>query len=361
MKEFLFKFDNSIEKINDKLRTLEYANSKANSILEYLDSGIIIVDEIGNIYEYNKLADEYFKINKFNKMHLKHISKELNEKINTEKMFNNNEKIIIELEKDNRLLYIKMGAMGQLNTHRYLISIVDVTKIRRLESIKSEFITNVTHELKTPLTSIQGFVETLQQGALDNPIIAKKFLNIISIESKRLYSLIQDILSLSEIESMDVLKDEEDIKIKDVILEVVQLLEPQALEKNIKINLLNIDDVILKEVNQDYFKQFITNLISNAIKYTDTGKVEISLNTLNKNFILVIEDTGIGIPVQDIDRIFERFYRVDKSRSRKSGGTGIGLSIVKHIAQLYNWEIDIDSEEGKGTIFKITFNRTKCN
>ncbi|ONI38938.1 hypothetical protein AN639_04185 [Candidatus Epulonipiscium fishelsonii] len=356
MKEFLSKFEDNVEKLNDKLRILEYANRKANSILEYLDSGIIIVDECGNICEYNKLADDYFKINEFNKMHLKHISKELNKKIGTKELYNNNEKFIIELEKDNRLLYIKMGAMGQVNAHGYLISVMDVTKIRRLESIKSEFITNITHELKTPLTSIQGFVETLQNGALDNPAIAKKFLNIISIETKRLYSLIQDILSLSEIESMNILKDEEDIKLKDIILEIVQLLEPQALEKNIQINLLHLEDVTLKEVNQDYVKQFVTNLISNAIKYTDEGKVEISLNVLQNKIILVIEDTGIGISAQDIDRIFERFYRVDKSRSRKSGGTGIGLSIVKHIAQLYNWEIEVDSEEGNGTMFKITFN-----
>jgi two-component system, OmpR family, phosphate regulon sensor histidine kinase PhoR len=234
-----------------------------------------------------------------------------------------------------------------------VITLHDVTSVKKLELIRTEFVSNVTHELKTPLTSIRGFVETLKNGAIDDTTVATKFLDIIDIEAERLYILINDILQLSEIEGMR--KDDKvsQNSLNVIIDEVLLLLSDSANKKNIKME-LNIEPNLLILVNKYRIKQMIINLIDNAIKYNiENGTVFIKANKLNGKTIISIRDTGIGIPEKHHSRIFERFYRVDKGRSRNMGGTGLGLSIVKHIVNLYNGDIRIVSEPGQGTEFII--------
>lgn len=227
-----------------------------------------------------------------------------------------------------------------------------ITKVRKLENMRSDFVSNVTHELKTPLTSIRGFIDTLKNGAIKDEVVAHKFLDIIDVEAERLYSLIQDILLLSEIESA---KDQEVMlcRVDKIIGEVVELLN-QKVHKNV-ILIYEPEPVKLYSCNPDRMKQLIINLVDNAIKYTEEGTIKVECRVENNKLLIRVSDTGIGMAREHLERIFERFYRVDKGRGRKQGGTGLGLSIVKHIVELYNGNIRVDSKENAGTAFEIHF------
>lgn len=231
-----------------------------------------------------------------------------------------------------------------------LIIIEDITDIRKLEKMRTDFVSNVTHELKTPLTSIRGFIETLKAGAIRDEKIAKRFLDIIDIEAERLNSLIQDILLLSEIESKTESNLEES-NLVPIVEEVIELLSPK-IKNNTSIIFEPDSKKIMFLCNPDRIKQLLINLVDNAIKHTEKGTITIDCK--KKSYLLLrVEDTGIGIKQEDLSRIFERFYRVDKGRSKKLGGTGLGLSIVKHIVELYNGTITVDSEYGCGTTFTV--------
>lgn len=235
-----------------------------------------------------------------------------------------------------------------------VVSIQDITNLKKLEQIRTEFVSNVTHELKTPLTSIRGFVETLRGGAINNSEVADKFLEIIDIEAERLYTLINDILQLSEIESCSNDTSTEIHNIKQLINESVSILKTEADKKEVTIQTDDVDGNLLLLANKDRIKQMFINLIDNSIKYNiPGGSVSISAYKDEGKLIIKIKDTGIGIPKGHLSRIFERFYRVDKGRSRNLGGTGLGLSIVKHIVNLYSGNIKVNSQPEQGTEFII--------
>lgn len=236
----------------------------------------------------------------------------------------------------------------------HLIVIQDITKIKALEQMRSDFVANVSHELKTPLTSIRGFAETLKY--VEDAETKDKFLDIINVEAERLTRLINDILTLSEIENKDYSINMERINIKASIQDVVYIMEPVA--RNKSINLVFEPDELENDLyingDNDKFKQMIINLVDNGIKYTNNeGKVNIKIVKAENEAKIIIQDNGIGISKEHISRLFERFYRVDKARSRSIGGTGLGLAIVKHISILLNGRIEIASEVGKGTSFTI--------
>lgn len=236
-----------------------------------------------------------------------------------------------------------------------LIILEDITNIKKLETIRSEFVSNVTHELRTPLVSIKGFTETLKNGAIDEKEVANKFLDIIEIETERLSALIEDILELSEIETIK--KDYEIIEcdIIEVLNEVLDIVSPFAKKKNVNIIKKINENINTVAINKNRLKQMLINLVDNAIKYNkENGTVEILIENQGQNAVFTISDSGIGINKENIPRLFERFYRVDKGRSRSLGGTGLGLSIVKHIVNLYGGTISVESAFGKGTKFVIT-------
>lgn len=228
----------------------------------------------------------------------------------------------------------------------------DITKLKKLENIRSEFAANVSHELKTPLTVIRGFIDTLKDPGIDKNDSAR-FLDIISLESERLTRLIDDVLLLSEIENTAVLPSSI-TDIRESVNEAVQLLENKAKDKNISLNIKLCEEGVMVRAEKDRIKQMVINLVDNAIKYTPSGgNVDISVERENSRGIISVADTGIGIPNENIPRLFERFYRVDKSRSRALGGTGLGLAIVKHIVSLLNGHITVQSAVGKGSRFNI--------
>ena len=237
----------------------------------------------------------------------------------------------------------------------------DVTRMKHLESVRKDFVGNVTHELKTPLTSIRGYVDLIDNPNRTTEEI-QQFTQIIGIEAERLQRLIEDLLELSEIEAGDREYSKVDYtylyQAADEAIEDVYLL---ANKKRINIH-LEIDPDLRIQANPRRIQQLLVNLISNAIKYNnDGGDVWIRSNVEKNRVMLIVEDNGFGIPEEDQERIFERFYRVDKSRNQEVEGTGLGLSIVKHIANLYGGQVVLDSEVDKSTKFTVIFPRTTAD
>ena len=212
---------------------------------------------------------------------------------------------------------------------------------------------NVTHELKTPITSIRGFIETLKDGAINNKQVAMRFLDIIDIEAERLHVLIDDILLLSEIETKQTALRSENINIKSLGDEVISIVQSIADEKEVTLYNQVTKDIFIKG-DKNRLKQLFLNLVDNAIKYNvKGGRVTIDAYKDEGKMVIKIKDTGIGIDYKHLPRLFERFYRVDKGRSRDLGGTGLGLSIVKHIVNLYNGNVKVNSKLGEGTEFIV--------
>jgi len=253
------------------------------------------------------------------------------------------------------LLYMRQITTPIRELERQLAETIERTK--KAENIRKEFVANVTHELKTPLTSITGFAETLQGSAGENPEVRARFLEIISLESDRLARLIDDTLIISDIESgRDHMSKDSDIDVRQAIEEVIDTLKPMAGSETIEL-LFECQYNMMIGGDEGRFKQLVYNLVENAVKYSGEGKhVFITAEKDDEGCACVsVRDEGIGIAEADLERIFERFYRVDKSRSREAGGTGLGLAIVKHIAILFDAEISVKSEPGKGTEFTIRF------
>ncbi len=234
-----------------------------------------------------------------------------------------------------------------------IINIEDITEIVKLENMRRDFVANVSHELKTPLTSINGFVETLIMNE-DLPVEKRnRFLAIIQKESNRLKRLIEDILLLSSIENKNNLVTE-NVLLYDVFKEIYEMVSYIANSKKIDLYYNFEDKEIVVQAYTDYLKQLLLNLIDNAIKYTpEGGKVTINQFTLNDDIVIEVIDNGVGIPKEDQSKIFQRFYRVDKARSRSVGGTGLGLAITKHIAHSLKGSISVESKLGEGSKFIV--------
>ncbi len=229
----------------------------------------------------------------------------------------------------------------------------DITDIRRLEKMRSEFIANVSHELKTPITSVKGFTETLLDGAMEDEEALRHFLDIIHKESERLHRLINDILHLSKIEQHMIPLEIENVNVSEVVDRVADTVRKDVERKGLEL-LLPIEREVWIEGQKDRIQQIILNLVSNAVAYTpEGGKITVSLVERGDQLAISVKDTGIGIAKKDLPRLFERFYRVDKGRSRNSGGTGLGLAIVKHLVESHQGKIEVDSQEGKGTEFTV--------
>ncbi len=359
LKDLIWTIDDMALSYKTTTRKLSYEKRKAESILEFLDQGIIMVDDNGIIMEVNNFARNSLKLNFRERERLVNSLSYSPYKKMVDKAIKTHERQDCEVVVDDHtVLHFNIKPLHRKSKkYGYMVSVRDITQIRKFDEMRYQFVSNITHELKTPLTSIKGFVETLLMGAMNEPTTTERFLKIIDIESTRLYSLIEDILLLSEIEQSDEVNDVE-FNMTDVVRETTSLLGKQAMQKDILL-VVKLDDVIYRgEVH--HFKQIFLNLISNAIKYTEEGEINIRMIKTEKEIKISVADTGVGIPFAHLDRIFERFYTVDKSRSRQSGGTGLGLSIVKHLVHLYNGDISVESTLGdkntpSGTKFTVTF------
>lgn len=333
--------------INDALGK----QNRVEAILKSMESGVIAVDKNYNVLLINPYAQKIFNINRdvigenvlyiLKDQELINIIKERSEDYVEKEIYNPNERIIRIRTADiiNGSEVIGIVAVIQ-----------DITDIRKLENMRSQFVANVSHELKTPLTSIKGFAETLKD--VDDAATRDKFLDIINEEAERLTRLINDILILSDLENI---KDGvfEPINVKTSIENITDMIKKSADDKNIKLE-YSIDKNIFVYGNKDRFKQMLLNLVDNAVKYTDNGgNVGVSARENEKKCIIEVTDNGIGIDKKHLGRLFERFYRVDKARSRARGGTGLGLAIVKHIVLSMDGSISVESEVSKGSKFIV--------
>lgn len=247
---------------------------------------------------------------------------------------------------------------GELNTmppDAVMVMLNDTTAIRRTEKMRRDFVANVSHELRTPLSAIKGYAETLCDGALEDEAVAKDFVKVILRHSQRLKQLVDDLLDLSKLESPDFKPELEPLALPSLMRRVFSLILDKAQEKQLQMTLNISDEMPLILADCGGLEQVLTNLLDNAIKYTPKdGAVTMSASIQDRLIRVDIKDTGIGIDPKYIHRVFERFYRVDKARSRDMGGTGLGLSIVKHIVQLHGGEIWVESAPNEGSTFSFT-------
>ena len=376
-KEFHSRFDNSIkgelgelsrnfnfmmETMENTIEEVEYKHLQLTSVLKSISHGILVIDIDGNIILINDEARKMIK----SKCIGKEEGKNIKQVIHVEKILNGIEKYIgskenncekLKLE-DETVYKLKIDPVYLQNSKNAIIgsiiNIENITEIVKLENMRRDFVANVSHELKTPLTSINGFVETLMINE-DLPSDKRnRFLAIIQKESDRLKRLIEDILLLSSIESKNNLVTE-NVLLYNIFKEVYEMISYIASSKHIKIYYNFEDENVAIQAYGDYIKQLFLNLIDNAIKYTpEGGTVIINQFTRNNEITIEVIDNGVGIPKEDQDKIFQRFYRVDKARSRSVGGTGLGLAITKHIVNSLQGNISVESKLGEGSKFIVT-------
>lgn len=359
--ELAKNFNEMIEIMGSTISEVEYSHLQMTSILKSISHGILAIDIDGNIMLINEEAKRMLKCNSGNQIEGLNVNVLINEekllkeivsfkgsKQNKSKELKINDDLVYKISLDPIYLQdVKNIIIGSI------VNIEDITEKVRLENMRSDFVANVSHELKTPLTSISGFVETLKLNEDIDPQTRNRFLGIIESESNRLKRLIEDILLLSFIENKEnSLVDS--VNIYEVFIEIYDMTSYIAKSKNIKLTYEFSDKSIKVCSNRDYIKQVFLNLIDNAIKYTPENKeVHVNVSLSKGNICISVKDTGVGIPEEDIERIFERFYRVDKARSRDVGGTGLGLAIIKHIVKSLGGNISVKSELGKGSEFIV--------
>ncbi|AQS09265.1 alkaline phosphatase synthesis sensor protein PhoR [Clostridium saccharobutylicum] len=344
-------FNNMAEQLQIKIYEVIEKQNKIESILNSMDSGVVAVDNNNNVISINPCAELILGIKKniIGQCLSDYITDYDISSFIAEEDENDKEiKILHPIERD---LKIKKSEMinGRENIGK-VITFQDITDMKRVELMRSQFVANVSHELKTPLTSIKGFAETLR--FVNDNETREKFLDIIDKEAERLTRLINDILILSNIES-NLVADVEEFLPGDVIDDVLNIMKKTAASKDITLEFEDSNSELILG-DRDKFYQLGLNIIENAIKYSkdNKGKVKIlSYSSSDGYYHLNVTDNGIGIPKEDVPRIFERFYRVDKSR--KKGGTGLGLAIVKHIVKTFNGDICVESELREGTTFKV--------
>lgn len=349
--ELAKNFNEMADKLEFTLNEVTDKQNRLEAILQSMDSGVIAVDRNNMVIMINPYAKKIFGVAK------DIIGQNLLDNIRDFELENifhqsdNNYKEIKILWPQERELRIKTADIINRSEHIGTVAVVqDITEVKKLEKMRTQFVANVSHELKTPLTSIKGFAETLKY--VEDAATKEKFLNIINEETERLTRLITDILILSHIEQQTELKNEK-VDVNKIVQDVYNLMKNTADVKQIQ---LSIEQQNLKPLigDADKFKQMLINLVDNAINYSEVGdSVCIGTEYKTNRCILWVKDTGVGIAKSQIPRIFERFYRVDKARSRSKGGTGLGLAIVKHIVLKFNGKIYVESELGCGSKFII--------
>ncbi len=346
------------ERLRDTIRQITEERNKVTAILTSMNDGVIAIGRNGNILLINPAAEQMFNIKSESSIGksiievIRNLELEtlLHKALVSDKSMSREVQILVPEPKTFRIstapLTNETGIVGVVAVIR------DITVFQELDKIKTEFVANVSHELRTPLTSIKGFVETLLDGALEEPETGRHFLEIINEETDRLNRLLNDLLSLSGVEAKEPKIQKVPLDLEKIIYHKVSILSPQASEKNLALKVEIERPLPMIEADEDLIGQLMINLIDNAIKYTpEGGRIEIKAASQDEKIRVTVSDTGIGIPAESIPRLFERFYRVDKARSREMGGTGLGLAIVKHILEIHGGKIEVKSRVGQGSTF----------
>jgi two-component system phosphate regulon sensor histidine kinase PhoR len=352
-------FNFMAEELEEKITEISQEKNRIEAILESMVDGVIAVDEEGKVALINPAARRIFNIEAEKVKGKELISSLFSHRIDMylERAFDKKESISREIKyknPDEKIIHATFIPLldEKENVTGGVIVLTDITELRKLETVRNDFVANVSHELRTPLTSMVGYLDTLLESDIKDPETRDRFLKIIKEETDRLSILIKDLLNLSKIESQtfDLEKD----NLKKVLDKVINLLKKNAANKNIDFKVEIPKNLPLVYMVREQIKQVMINLIDNAIKYTqEGGEVKVKVEAEGDKVYISVKDNGIGIPATDQERIFERFYRVDKARSRALGGTGIGLSIVRNIIKQHGSDIRVKSREGSGSEFSF--------
>jgi two-component system, OmpR family, phosphate regulon sensor histidine kinase PhoR len=354
------------QNLQEMSKAQEIQQDRLSALIENMGAGLLLIDSRGFINLINKGYVEIFRVdaNAFlDKLYYEVIDQEeishvIAEVFRTEQKVRKHLLLPWGIERRYFDVY-GIPIIGTNNAWKGVLLVFhDITEIKKLEQMRKDFVANVSHELKTPVTSIKGFSETLIDGAMHNQDTLEAFLSIINKESNRMQSLIQDLLDFSKIEQQEFKLNIQDFDLYDLIKEVITMLNKKAKSKDIGLELEFNREELYIQGDHDRLKQVLINIISNAILYTPPqGSVKVSLFEYERTVKIHVKDTGVGIEQEEIPRIFERFYRVDRARSRDSGGTGLGLAIVKHLVEAHHGNITVKSTLGKGSEFIIELHK----
>jgi two-component system phosphate regulon sensor histidine kinase PhoR len=367
--------------LNRRLKQSEEEKLKMEAILRNMSDGLMLTDTKGKILLTNTAAKNFFGIESDIE------GKTLMETLRKTELMGLIENVVetvqtvsceteVTYPKELCLMTTAAPFLVKGEVSGVVLAFHDITRLKQLEDVRKDFVANVSHEIKTPITAIKGFAETLLEGAIDDRENAPKFLKAIKNHSERLNSLVNDLLTLSRIELGDIKIQKEDVNLDDVVDTVFATLKDKARGKGLYLKKEISPEILEIKADRDRLIQILLNLVDNGIKFTEDGGVtvrvrssEFGVQSMGKivselktqhselagfDYIeICVEDTGIGIPKKHIPRLGERFYRVDRARSRELGGTGLGLAIVKHLVKAHGWEMDIESTQGQGTKVKI--------
>ncbi|WP_096153014.1 MULTISPECIES: two-component system histidine kinase PnpS [Bacillus] len=349
--------------LQDITKAQEMQQDRLKTIIDSMGSGLILIDGRGYINLVNQTYKETFHVDPVNYLYRlyyeafehKEITSLVEEIFMTEVKVRKQILLPLGIERKHFEVY---GApiIGTNNEWKGIVLVFhDITEIKKLEQMRKDFVANVSHELKTPITSIKGFSETLLDGAMNDKDTLEHFLSIILKESDRLQTLIQDLLDLSKMEKQGFPLNIQVLDIHELLEEVIVMLSGKAKNKEINLNLVKKDSPpLFIKADSARLKQIFINLVNNALAYTSiNGTVSVKVTEDRENIVVEVSDTGIGISEEELPRIFERFYRVDKARSRNSGGTGLGLAIVKHLVEAHHGQVSVRSKVNEGTTFVV--------
>ncbi|MBE9519531.1 MAG: PAS domain-containing protein [Proteobacteria bacterium] len=353
------------EQLNDRITTAERQHQQLDAVFASMVESVIAVDRSENVISINQAAAALFNV-KPAEIQGKNIKEFVGKSdilhfVNkTMSGYKTIEEDIVFSDQENKVRYLQAHGtrLRNLGGQHYgaLIVLNDITRLQRLEEVRRDFVANVSHELKTPITSIKGFVETLLDGALEDQQDTERFLGIINKQTDRLNSIVDDLLTLSRLEQEG--KDKAELifqkeQLSEILYSAIDACKVDAEDKNIEVKVTCPKDLLVF-VNGALLEQAIINLVVNSIKYSDEdSKVDVEADRDNGEVVISVRDFGVGIAAEHLPRLFERFYRSDKARSRKLGGTGLGLAIVKHIVQVHEGNVTVESTPGKATVFSI--------
>jgi two-component system phosphate regulon sensor histidine kinase PhoR len=348
-----------IEDLLERMRVIEKDKKRIEAVLMNISDGILITDIHDTVRFSNYAACKLLSTDEsIEGKKLIEITRNINlidliKKSIEQKKMMLDELIISKNNKEIHLIATAIPLFLEDSVVDIVITLHDVTRLKKLEEMRKDFVANVSHEIKTPLTAIKGFTETLLDGALNDKDNALRFLNMIKNHSDRLNRLVDDLLALSRIELGDIKMNTSKVDINNIIETVFLTLSEKATQKGLTLKKIIPLEIEAIEADRDKLIQILLNLVENSIKFTEKGEILVGLDKSDGKKIIYVQDTGIGIPQNHIHRLGERFYRVDRARSRELGGTGLGLAIVKHLVNAHGWNMAIESEINKGTRVNI--------
>lgn len=345
--ELINNFNLMVSKIRNLIDQISLQKDFMKDVINSLEQGIGVFDNHSRLIFSNNAYNSIFSLGKLDNLSSftfidktlqNQLQSAIDEQIETDKEIQISGKIYI-------------SSLKVLSNNQYLHFVYDITPIKQIENIKKDLVANVSHELRTPLTAIKGYIETLEETAHDEQ---KKYIEVVKRNTERIIFIVNDLLQLMSLEDSTSKLEISDVNLLDICEMVVSNFNSKIKEKNLTVTIHSSEDLPLIRADAFRIEQVFINLLDNAIKYSENGTIRIQIDSLEDEQVrIVFSDEGIGIPEEHLDRIFERFYTVDKSRSRKTGGTGLGLSIVKHIILMHDGNIQVQSQIGKGTTFTI--------